>query len=482
MQLRPDAIRTITEGFAGAQLADPRRLARLLDVVGHLAANPSASIPTAMGSDARVQAASRLLHNPAVDTETLNACQADATRVRAEAAQDILVLHDTTDASFPHADPAEIGYDNTGKPGFRVHLSLAVDANGRRLPLGVASVETLHRATPPRKRKPGRKVANRSGSATSRDPDREFLRWQRGIDASGALLANCRSVIHVADREGDSYDLMAAMKQAGQRFVIRLRVNRRGRRAGDEPWAKVQDVAAACDAEFLREVQLSRRRNLRPGLRTAHPPRKARVATLHFGATAVELPRPRYLPKTLPETLRLGLVRVWETAPDDGNAPVEWLLYTTEPVTTPAEIARVVDIYRNRWLIEEFNAALKTGCAYEARQYESREALLTLLALSLPIATQILALRSHAHAAPTAPISDVLNDVQVEILRLRGHHKLPANPTARDGLLALASLGGHLKRNGDPGWQILMRAMVTLRGLEDGWRIHALAQRGAAHM
>ena len=54
----------------------------------------------------------------------------------------------------------------------------------------------------------------------------------------------------------------------------------------------------------------------------------------------------------------------------------------------------MVDGYRTRWVIEEFNAALKTGCAYEARQFESRDALLTMLALSLPVACEVLWLRS----------------------------------------------------------------------------------------
>ena len=35
---------------------------------------------------------------------------------------------------------------------------------------------------------------------------------------------------------------------------------------------------------------------------------------------------------------------------------------TTEPVATSADIEAVVDMYRTRWLIEECNKALKTGC------------------------------------------------------------------------------------------------------------------------
>ena len=77
----------------------------------------------------------------------------------------------------------------------------------------------------------------------------------------------------------------------------------------------------------------------------------------------------------VPATLAVNLVHVTEVNPPVGEPPVEWLLYTTEPVDAPEQVAAVVDGYRTRWVIEEFNAALKTGCAYEARQFESRDTL-----------------------------------------------------------------------------------------------------------
>jgi hypothetical protein len=36
-------------------------------------------------------------------------------------------------------------------------------------------------------------------------------------------------------------------------------------------------------------------------------------------------------------------------------------------------------------------------------------------------------------------------------------------------MLAVASLGGHLKSNGDPGWLVLGRGMHDLLLLELGW-------------
>jgi hypothetical protein len=162
-------------------------------------------------------------------------------------------------------------------------------------------------------------------------------------------------------------------------------------------------------------------------------------------------------------------VHVLEQNTPEGEPPVEWLLYTTAPIETPEQIARVVDIYRSRWTIEEYNAALKTGCAYEARQFESRAALLNMLAISLPIACELLWLRSRSRTSPNAPANEVLSDVQIEILRHFAPVKLPPRLTIRDALLTVAALGGHVKANGDPGWKVLHRGLTRLLDYQAGW-------------
>lgn len=68
------------------------------------------------------------------------------------------------------------------------------------------------------------------------------------------------------------------------------------------------------------------------------------------------------------------------------EAPVEWLLLTTEPVDTLAQILRVVDHYCARWLIEDYFKALKTGCSLEKRQSGSYHALTKVTALLAPLA------------------------------------------------------------------------------------------------
>ena len=474
MKLSQSSIERVVQCFRDVDLGDPRRTKRLERVAAKIARAPSESLPSALGCDSEVQGAYRLANNPCVTFEDLLGAQQEVTRRRAEDSGRVLVLHDTTDAKFPHHDANELGYLNTGKVGFRVHLSLVVDADEWRRPLGIAYAETIHRS----KRRRGRKKP--SGPTTATWKNKEFERWWRGMQASSEALAQCESVIHVADREGDSYDLMHKLLAAEQQFVIRMRVDRRGRKADEESegWSTIKKVAACAEGLVQRDVPLTRRKAKgAPAKKRTHPPRKKRIAKLQFAATQIEIPRPQYLREPVPKSLKLNLVHVVEVDTPPGEPAVEWLLYTTEPVDTAEQVEAVVDVYRTRWLIEEFNSALKTGTSYEARQFETKHALLNMLALSLPVACEILWIRSRARSTPNSQATEVLTRQQLRVLRALGSYKLPRSPTAQDALLAVAALGGHLKRNGPPGWKILQRGMTKLINYETAWTAAEAARK-----
>ena len=67
------------------------------------------------------------------------------------------------------------------------------------------------------------------------------------------------------------------------------------------------------------------------------------------------------------------------------------------------------------------------------------------------------------------PAQSVLTPTQLSILHRIDHIKLPKTPTAADALMAVARLGGHLRSNGLPGWQVLSRGYFELLTLEAGY-------------
>ncbi len=466
-RLDGDAVARIVEDLGRADLGDPRRVARAQQVASRLAATPGASLPDAMVTDAELEGAYRLLNNDCVSFESLFDAYAQGTAERARGRGVLLAIHDTTNCTFRHADPREIGYLNTGKPGFPLHLTLLVDTQEWRRPLGLTHAEVL-----PRHKKPGRGRSKHSmtGGETKKLADREYLRWQRGIDMTEARLDGMETaVIHVADRESDSYELMAGCIEARRRFIFRARSCRTVEQDGQS--VPIRDFVV--DEERLvlkREVPLSRRlAKSVPASRNAHSPRESRVARLSFSVTKVALRRPNIVGAHMPRTIDVNVLHVFESEPPHGHEPVDWLLYTTEPLKTRRNVEDVVDFYRCRWLAEELNKALKT-CVVQERRLESLDAVTTMLALSLPVAVELLVLRSLARKDPTAPATLVFHREELAALRHMCHHRvLPKNPTVQDALWCIAGLGGHIKNNGAAGWQVLQRGMQKYVEFAAGW-------------
>jgi len=468
MKLPKNSIDRVLAAFADVDLGDPRRTRRVLRTVENLASKPRVSFPEAMGTEADIEGAYRLMSSRHVTMGALNEAHAEVTAKRASAAGRVLAIHDTTTFEFKRAEAEEVGYLNTGKAGFLVHYTLVVNADESRQPLGIAHVEDFRRTKPPSKRSAkGYLKRKRSGAQTVQDPERESTRWFRGFEATGQLLEGTE-VIHVADREGDNYDLLAQAVGQGHRFVIRARVLTRRVEDADGDLEPLRTVVAGAEGVLTREVELSaRKRDSAP--RSSRKARHARPAKLAFSATTVVLRRPRYQSTSLLEEVEINVVRVFEPNPPPDEDPVEWILLTNEPIATKQDVAAIVDIYRARWLIEECNKALKTGCNYEDRQFESRDSLLTLLAMTFPIAVELLWLRAACRRNPQSPAGQVLTPLQLKILAKMSSRKLPPRPTVHDALWAVAALGGHMKTNGEPGWLVLHRGMATLLAYEAGW-------------
>lgn len=446
--------------FSRAKLPDKRLLSRVMEVVESLQARPDHSLPDALMSSKELKAFYRLASNPRVDHLTVFDAHANATAERVLATADPLVIHDTSTIKPSKASAAEVGEINTGAAGFFAHVALAVDSVGEGCPLGVLALETLHR-------KPGRSKGPLSGGKCANLPDKESGRWLRAVQASEHRLGTAVRPVHVMDREADSYSLYFALRGRGSRFVIRSD-DRTCWFEGQK--TTVLECLTRQPVIVERQVELPHRDESKAAPKSVRAERQARLAKLVVSGCTVELMRPYYLHEPVAEKLPVNIVRVFEPEPPDGETPIEWLITTNEPIDTAEQMLRIVDIYRRRWIVEEFFKAMKSGCLFEERQLQEREALLLAFVLFLPVACQLLWLRSCSRAHPDAPADGLLNEIQMKVLRHFTSRKLPEHPTRRELVWALASLGGHISNNGEPGWQVLGRALKRLLELETGWR------------
>ena len=105
MKLAPEAVRRISQQFEKAELGDPRRSARLARVAEKLAEAPGASIPLALGTDAEVQGAYRLMNNRRVTFEATLEPHIEVAVESARQAREVLLVHDTTECSYHREDP-----------------------------------------------------------------------------------------------------------------------------------------------------------------------------------------------------------------------------------------------------------------------------------------------------------------------------------------------------------------------------------------
>lgn len=443
--------------MSGAKFGDARLSKRLAKVIDAVQAAPDQSFPS-LFDDTGLEGAYRFFNNEAVTPEAILGPHVAATVTRMAGEAVTLVVHDTSTMSFD-PDGARRGLGRVRRAGqaFFAHVSLALSGDGTRMPLGVVAMS--HRI--------------RTGEPAAKDnPDSEHARWGRQVTDVTSLGVDRSRVVHVMDREADDFALFAQLASAGDRFVIRLAHDRLLAPSADG-FRKLAQAVTQIHAVAEREVPLSRRPvgNRSPLQRRIHPAREGRMAKLALGATAVQLRRPRTQSTTLPASLSVNVVRVWEIDTPQGEAPVEWLLLTNEPVSHEEKLLEIVDWYRARWVIEEFFKAIKTGCAYDTRQLETLDGLVNVLAMFMPVAWRLLRMRTQARIAPSAKATTVLPPAMLAVLHLFTRIKLPTVPTARDVLLAVAALGGHLKNNGDPGWLTLARGYDKLRTLTEGWAV-----------
>lgn len=466
----------IEREFAGVNLGDRRLDDRLLEVVRLMAELPRESFSGMCEDEAEREALYRLLRNSRIESEDIIRPHMEGTLERARAAERVLVVHDTTEVQIS-ADAELKSFINRGKRGFRLHASLAVRSDDGA-PLGVCGLEVILRKSDKSKTKRPNGQRMR-GDDTAKLENKESDRWLRAITETEHRLTGGKTV-HVMDREADSYALLAAMVANNVDFVVRLaHKSRRAKSRKNEEFSSIERVLVdAKRFKRTREVQVSKRKAKRaPSSSKRFETRRARRAELELSWAKVTIPKPRYLGTEYPNEITLHVVRASEQSPPKGVTPIEWTLLTPIAVETKAGVEMIIDIYRKRWIIEEYFRALKSGCALEKRRLINACSIMNSLMTFVPIAWRSLWLRQRARQDSQAPATEIFSAAEIAILRTKGRgarRKLPQRLPVGEALALVAESGGHRKRDGDPGWQTLMRGLNKLALRAEGWELAQL--------
>ena len=129
--------------------------------------------------------------------------------------------------------------------------------------------------------------------------------------------------------------------------------------------------------------------------------------------------------------------------------------------------------YEQRWIVEEYHKAQKTGCQIEDMQFTTTARLEPAIALLSVVAVTLLNLRdaSCRPDATTRRATTILSPDYVEMLSLWRYREIREELTVHDFFYALARLGGHQNRKSDrrPGWLVLWRGWTKLQAMVDGY-------------
>ncbi|MEX2215258.1 MAG: IS4 family transposase [Phycisphaeraceae bacterium] len=453
----------VLDPFWGAALGDRRRTRRLVSVAQRLAGRPGGTMTSVFDSPKSIKAAYRLWDCPAVTHDSVIAAHVAQVRQRCREPGQVLLIEDTSALEYHSRDACTglgpIGEDFT--QGFWLHTTLAVRCDdeasrggSRCHDLSKLRVIGLFDQQAWARPQGVRKTPKRKCETLRRD--RESQRWARSLQQVKAPADDNTCWIYVADRESDIYEVFDRCAQSNTRFVIRANQDR----ALHEEDRHIFEAVAASPCLGQRTIELRR-----PGLKT-------RQATLEARAITVTLRAP-WRPDSTLVPRQVNIIEVREVNPPAGEEPLCWRLLTDLPIDTIEQMWRVVDIYRGRWLIEEFHKALKTGLGVEQSQLSTADKLMALTGVLSVVATMLIDLKLQARADPDRPLEP--GQVDDDVLAVLEHKqgRPPDGWTAAAILIAIAKLGGYMarKRDGPPGWLTIWRGWQIILLLVEGYRL-----------
>jgi len=407
-----------------------------------MAMNPTASLPRQSNGWADLKAAYRLLNNDKIDPGDIGVVHRKLTRQACVGHELILCVQDDSDLSAVKIE----GEQNL------MHTTLAVTPGGGLL--GVLDQKFVMRGEKHSKKETRKQRASRW---------KESDLWLEAVLDVGQPPPGCRFV-HVCDRGADDLRLLNLCSEQGVGFVVRARQDRWVNDQSAKLWDHMQSLPVAGQTV----AQIGTQRN---GL--GKVTRRGRSATLSVRYATLQLDKPVNLRGKGKDALTVNVVYLQELNPPEGDEPVDWMLLTSEPVTSLQEALVIVEHYRVRWVIEEWHRAVKEGCRLEHSQLTERSALLRLTAVVSVVGVRLIQLRDLADNPTSADqpqhLQQLVPPLWIQIVAALA--KLaPEQLTPRQFWQTIARRGGWIGRRSDgrPGWKTIWLGWRDIQQMVEG--------------
>ena len=198
-----------------------------------------------------------------------------------------------------------------------------------------------------------------------------------------------------------------------------------------------------------------------PARRPPERPRPARRATLEI----------RFEPVTLEMRDNDGVVHLRDVSVVEVSERsrredrIVWRLLTTYPVKTVADAKQVVHGYTQRWRVEDFHFAWKSGrCNVERSQLRSPQAFCRWATILAAVAARVETLKHLSRTTPDASALEHLSRAEVDaaiVLTETKKHKPGDNLTLQQAVWLIAQVGGYTGKSsgGPPGTSTISRGL-----------------------
>lgn len=186
---------------------------------------------------------------------------------------------------------------------------------------------------------------------------KESIKWIELIKECTAYDFGKTQTIHVADREGDIYELYRDCLDWNENFLIRAShnrtINKKSRRSESDE--KLFEVLENCRSKGIVNVKVA----------SSQVGRKYREAKLSIVYKMFSMPPPPNRTKNncnnnMP-ILKVTVVMAVEKNPPEGESQLCWVLLKNLPVNSFEEAVDKVKLYAMRWNIELLHKIIKSG-------------------------------------------------------------------------------------------------------------------------
>lgn len=450
--------------FGNSALGDKRLTRRLVQIADQLSRTQDVSLSkSCKGEGALIEGSYRFVRNKRVSALEIAHGGYEVTGKLAQKIPLLLAIEDSTSLSYKHSVGKELGFTgntkNTKKKGYIVHSTMLMDAEKEKT-IGLITQERWCRDE--------NSFGKKAERTKTHYEKKESYKWEKNSHELEKRLGDkLADTISVCDREADIYEYIQYKLAHNQRFVVRASYDRKLKDAIGNLFEHVSNEKVL--GEYTIEV--AQKAN-----------RKKRMVELEIKAKEVTFTPPKRRAdaptKLTPITLNVVIAR--EKNPITEQI-LEWVLLTTESISSFDEVRKITRYYELRWRIEDFHKAWKSGASVEKLRMQCSNNLEKMIVILSFLAIRMLQLKEYFEPElltldendVCVSCEELLTEIEWKVLWKTVEKKdLPSSPpSAAWAYQAIAKLGGwsDSKKTGKASWATIWEGWYRLTERVEGF-------------